>query len=131
MKRMNISGSEAATAASGVDGEGPLRVPLAGSLGLKHAQGVCERLRDALAASDTVEIDLSNLAGLDTSIAQLLVATRKSAMRQGKALTFAGAPAGPVRDFLAAIGLVGADGAARTADKALWGAIIDTEARAA
>lgn len=120
------------TATKGVDGEGPrLRAPLAGSLGLKDAQGVCESLRDAIATLDPVEIDLSDLVSLDISIAQLLVAVRKSAMRQGKTLAFAGAPAGPVRDFLATVGLIGPDGVARTADETFWLGVINAEARAA
>ncbi len=97
-------------------GSGLGRIPLEGNLSLRDARRVCDKLREALEAFDSVEIDIASLAGMDIGIAQILLAARKSAVRWGKVFGLAGEPAEPVRAFLAGVGLI----EHKDADEAFW-----------
>lgn len=95
-----------------------LRLPLAGSFGLKDAKDVCESLRKALSTSGLVEIDVTGLAGHDISLIQLLIAARKSAERRGITLALMTAPDGALQVTLARAGLLDPDG---DTDDPFWG----------
>lgn len=97
-----------------------MSVPLSGKAGLRQAQDVSDSLGESISAAEHVVIDLGALEGLDVSIAQILLAARKSAAAQGKSLYLQNASSGPVRDFLAGAGLLSPEGQARSKEETFW-----------
>jgi hypothetical protein len=65
----------------------------------------CALLRDALAVSHALHIDLTSVTEADLAFAQLIIATRKSAVATGTALYWRVIPDGPVVSMLARAGL--------------------------
>lgn len=95
-------------------------ISLEGGLGFRDAKSTSQRLADAIAVFDLVEIDVSELAGLDASIVQLLISARRSAEKQGKTLAIAGGTSEIFQAVLVQAGLLGPDGATRSADEEFW-----------
>jgi anti-anti-sigma regulatory factor len=65
-------------------------VTLGPGLEIREVEGVCAQLRDALAGSTSLTVDLSQLRMLDTAGVQLLLALRLDATRRGVSLTWRG-----------------------------------------
>ena len=74
---------------------------------IRNAENIADQLNSALAASQTIEIDCSAIAGTDSSFLQLLIAARKSAVATGKHLTLSAPAAGALRDAVIECGLAG------------------------
>lgn len=85
------------------------RVVLEGSLGLRDTKKVHEMLTGAVSACDAVEVDVSEVSGIDISIIQLIQSARISARQHGRALTLVTKPNGAFAATLAKAGLLGAD----------------------
>lgn len=62
-------------------------IELAGTLGVRDAAGLANRLAEAIDAHPAVTISAAALEGADISIVQILVAAHKSAAKAGKPLT--------------------------------------------
>ncbi|WP_404400456.1 lipid asymmetry maintenance protein MlaB [Pelagibacterium halotolerans] len=88
--------------------------------GIKDAARIANVLRTALQEADAIEVDLAALTEFDVSIAQLLVAARKSAVTQGKTFELNNVPGGSIRAALIGLGLLGTDGEAHGQDEAFW-----------
>jgi ABC-type transporter Mla MlaB component len=65
-------------------GEATQRLSLDEDLTIYHAVGQKEQLMAALAGCDELELDLSQVSEIDTSGFQLLILTKREAIRQGK-----------------------------------------------
>jgi anti-anti-sigma regulatory factor len=100
------------------DSEG--RVRLQGSLTLRDAKQVQGLLQDAISASREVEVDVSDLSGIDVSIIQLIVSARKSAEQRGRKLALATGSSSAFMATLAKAGFLGDDGACRHVDEEFW-----------
>ena len=61
-------------------------LPLADDLTIYHALDLKQTLLDALAASDELELDLSQVNEIDTAGLQLLILAKREAARRDKAL---------------------------------------------
>jgi len=59
-------------------------IGFSGSATLREADDVAERLKEALATGDRVEIDCGGLEDVDLSFVQIVLAARKSALASGK-----------------------------------------------
>lgn len=59
-------------------------LPLADDLTIYHALELKQKLLDALAANDELELDLSQVNEIDTAGLQLLLLLKKEAQRAGK-----------------------------------------------
>ena len=108
-----------------------LRVPLEGNLGLRDVNQVRQLLGDAMSASNTVEVDVRDLTGIDISIVQLVLAARKSAEQFGQALNLVTKSEGVFEAILVKAGFLGADGVGRTADEGFWAGLPAQAKRAA
>lgn len=135
MNTMGISGTSLNTTTTTTTGTVQAghrqKVPLEGKLGLRDAKSIAAALGEAIAASDFIEVDLGGVTGIDISIAQLLVAGRKSAIARGKTLCLMNGHGGAVGAFLINSGLVGPDGAARTSEEQFWIGDINPQRHAA
>ncbi len=78
---------------------------LTGEVGIRDAAGIYRELCDLIDAGGEAQIDVANLTGLDTSIAQLLLAAARSAAERGSKLQFTGISESPLPRFMATIGL--------------------------
>ena len=80
-------------------------IVLSGDLGIRDAADVRQRLLQAVSDDGPVRVDLSDVTALDTSIVQLLVATKRSADLRGCAFDIDGGGASPLPDLMAALGM--------------------------
>ena len=97
-----------------------LHIPLEGKLALRDVTQVHQQLNDAMSAFNAVEIDVRDLADVDISIVQLVVAARKSAERFGQALNLVTKSGSAFEATLVKAGFLGADGVCRSADDRFW-----------
>lgn len=82
-----------------------------GEIELKHAVDFRDRLRSALADHQDIVIDASDLAAIDASIVQLLVAAQKTAAKTGRSIRMIAPADGVLGRFLIETGFVDAHGA--------------------
>jgi anti-anti-sigma regulatory factor len=85
-------------------------VALHGTVGLRDAAGLTEKLAQALAAHDRVVIDATALEQADISLVQVLAAARKTAEGAGRSLRLVAPPGGVLAQLLARAGLAAPDG---------------------
>jgi anti-anti-sigma regulatory factor len=81
-------------------------VELQGSLSLRQAEEVRQRLGQALEAGQAVALDVRELTEVDISILQLIVAARVSAMHRGIELRLVKAEKGAFDEALEGFGLL-------------------------
>lgn len=97
-----------------------LRIPLEGNLGLRDANQVRQLLDDAVSTFNTVEVDVRDLTGIDTSIVQLVISARRSAERFGRVLNLVTKSDCLFEVTLVKAGFLGANGVCRTPDERFW-----------
>ena len=85
-------------------------IELSGSLGIRDAGAILERLQGALAGAHSLIIDCTALTGADLSIVQLLVSARASAAAEGKTIRLKAPAGGALDQLLRQTGFLGADG---------------------
>ncbi|MCO6179147.1 STAS domain-containing protein [Ciceribacter sp. RN22] len=85
-------------------------IPLSGRLTLRDARAICARLREAMAGSNRITIDIQDLKSLDVAVVQLLLAARKSAEQQHKSLSIYPLPSEALQTILIESGLAGHGG---------------------
>jgi len=85
-------------------------IGFSGTVTIRHVEETAERLRQALASSDRIEVDCSALTEVDFSFIQLIIAAQKSAATAGKTLTMSAPAQGPL---LAALTVIGIDDSSR------------------
>jgi len=90
-------------------------IGLEGALGVREAKSTKQRLEQAIAASTAIEIDVSNLSGIDIATLQLLISARRSAEKLGKTLTISG-ESKIFEEFLVQSGLMPPGGEHRAGD---------------
>jgi len=95
-------------------------IEISGEAGLRAAQDIAERLRQALAGFNAVSIAAEAITDADITTIQLLLAARRQALASGKSLTLAAPAAGVLRALLIETGCLGADGQALTPDGDFW-----------
>lgn len=100
--------------------ESPHQIEIAGDAGLRAAQDIALKLREALAAHDAVSLDTSAITGADITTIQLLLSARKQAAASHKSLSLTAAPSGAFRDLLVATGCLSSDGQPLTPDGDFW-----------
>jgi ABC-type transporter Mla MlaB component len=93
---------------------------LAGSPGVRDAARLAGELQQALSGPGPLAIDCTNLAEIDLSIVQLLVAAHKTAAASGKPLRLIASAGGPLPALLRQTGFVSPDGIALTPEGSLW-----------
>lgn len=93
---------------------------ISGDVGLRNASGLAQLLRDALAATDMLRLDVAGITTADITTVQLLLAAHKQALAAGKSVTLAAPPQGVLRDFLIAAGCLDAQGKALLGDAAFF-----------
>jgi len=71
-------------------------IGFSGAATIRHADEIAERLRQAFASSDRIEIDCTQVTEVDVTFLQLLIAAVKSAEASGKVLSLSA----PVRGAL-------------------------------
>ncbi|MGR2737865.1 STAS domain-containing protein [Billgrantia sp. Q4P2] len=81
-------------------------VKLQGSPSLRDTHEIRQRLMEALEAGNPVVLDVRDLAEVDISILQLLIAARISAMHRGVELRLIAASEGIFQDALERFGLL-------------------------
>lgn len=86
--------------------DAPHRLALEGELTIFTAEATRQRLLDAVAAGEALEIDLAHVTEMDSAGLQLMIAVKRQAQHQGKALCFVNHSA-PVQDVLDLCDLVG------------------------
>lgn len=64
-----------------------LRITVAQDLTIYNAAALKEQLLKALGAADVLELDLSQVAEIDTSGVQLLLLAKREALREGRTLS--------------------------------------------
>ena len=84
------------------------RVVLEGNLGLRDTRKVHELLTGAVGAFDAVEVDVSEVSGVDISIIQLIQSARTSASRHRRILRLVTGPNTAFAAMLVKAGLLGA-----------------------
>lgn len=62
------------------------KIALSGEIGIYNINELKQGLLDAFCESESMEVDLSKVSELDTSVVQVLLCARKDADRQGKQL---------------------------------------------
>jgi anti-anti-sigma regulatory factor len=85
-------------------------VALHGTVGLRDAAGLTEKLAQALAVHDRVVIDATALEQADISVVQVLAAARKTAEGAGRSLRLVAPPGGVLAQLFARAGLAAPDG---------------------
>lgn len=70
--------------------ESRARLSLEGALSVRDVKSTKLRLEEALAGFKVIEIDVSNLAGVDTATVQLLISAGRTAKNLGKELIISG-----------------------------------------
>jgi len=108
-----------------------LRIPLEGKLGLQDVAQVHQLLSDAMNAFKAVEIDLRDLAEVDISIVQLVVAARRSAEQFGQSLSLVTKSGSAFGATLVKAGFLGADGVCRSAGERFWAGLAVQEGQTA
>jgi len=83
----------------------PIVIPFSGAVTIRQADDIAGRLKLALATADRIEIDCGGVTEADTAFIQLIIATRKSALKAGKALVLSAPAKGDLLKTLAAIGI--------------------------
>lgn len=79
---------------------------------IREADDIVQRLKEALAASNRIEVDCGGVVELDVTFIQSLLAARKSAVAAGKTLTLSGPADGALLQALSLCGaLTGAHAA--------------------
>ena len=81
---------------------GPV-ITLDAALTLQHVVKLYEKLKQAYAAHDALEINAAQVTSIDTASLQLLVALKKDAVKQQKTVIFTE----PSRRFIESAGLLG------------------------
>jgi ABC-type transporter Mla MlaB component len=79
-------------------------IGFSGAATIRQADDIAERLRQALASSDRLEVDCSGVTEADVSFIQLLLSARKSAEASNKALTLSAPASGPLLEVLTICG---------------------------
>jgi len=69
-------------------------VTLEGALGLRDAETLAVRLKEALAAGGAVEVDVAAISEIDVAGIQLLAAAQKSAAAAGRRFVISSPPGG-------------------------------------
>ena len=95
-------------------------VTLEGTLGLRDAETLAVRLREALAAGGAVEVDLAAISEIDVAGIQLLAAAQKSAAAAGRRFVISSPPGGALRQALVRLGILSAREQCRTPADAFW-----------
>jgi ABC-type transporter Mla MlaB component len=83
-------------------------IKLGGGLGLREANAMREQLLDAFDTHSLVELDLRDLASIDISAIQVLIAADKMAASRGNGFRVFAWADGPLRDAMARGGLLAA-----------------------
>lgn len=95
-------------------------VSLEGTLGLRDADALAGRLRDAIVRGAAVEIDTAALRDIDVGSIQLLAAAQKSAAAAGCGFAIGSPPGGPLRQALVRLGILPASEQCRSPADAFW-----------
>ncbi len=85
---------------------GAITISFAGEQTIRTVSEAAERLRAALAAGTAVEICCAGITDVDLSFLQVVLATRKSAERDGRAVMLAASAQGALLACLQAGGLL-------------------------
>lgn len=93
---------------------------LSGNVGLRFAEEIAERLRQALAGHDRIAVSTAAISAADITTIQLLLSAHRQALALGKSLVLAAPPIGVLRDTLVQLGLIDAGGLALSADADFW-----------
>ena len=93
---------------------------LTGDAGLRVAQDIAERLRQALAGHERVAVATAAISSADITTIQLLLSAHKQALALGKSLVLAAPPVGALRDMLVQLGVIDAAGQALSTDADFW-----------
>jgi ABC-type transporter Mla MlaB component len=93
---------------------------ISGDAGLRAAQELSERLRQALGHHDRVAIATDAITAADITTIQLLLAARKQAQAAGKSLSLVASPVGVLRDLLIQVGCLDTGGQAPSPDDDFW-----------
>ena len=75
-----------------------------GAATIRQADDIAERLKQALATSDRIEIDCTEVTEVDVTFMQLILSARKSAEAAGKALTLSAPASGALLDAVTICG---------------------------
>ena len=92
-------------AAEGLSERGSDTVVMTGSLGIRDAGSIRDRLTKLVSDGAPVRVDVGGLTSLDTSIVQILIAAKRSADLSDSAFEIQGAAQSPLPDFMTALGL--------------------------
>jgi ABC-type transporter Mla MlaB component len=95
-------------------------IQISGDAGLRAAQDIAGKLRQALASHDSVAVATEAIETADITTIQLLLAARKQASASRKSLTLAAPPVGALRELLVATGCLDAEGRPLTPDGDFW-----------
>lgn len=79
-------------------------IGFSGAATIRHADDIAERLKQALASSDRIEVDCSGVTEVDIAFIQLILAARKSAEAAGKMLALSAPAGGPLLEALTICG---------------------------
>jgi ABC-type transporter Mla MlaB component len=101
---------------------------LAGSVGVRDVARLAPELQQALSGAGPLAIDCTDLAEIDLSIVQLLVAAHKTAAATGKPLRLIAPTGGPLAALLRQAGFLTPDNRPLTPEGQFW---INAEANAA
>lgn len=85
--------------------ESRVRLSLEGALSVREVKSTKLRLEEALAGFKVIEIDASNLTGVDTTTVQLLISASRTAKNLGKELMISGRSKA-FHEFLTQLGFV-------------------------
>lgn len=85
----------------------PTTIAFEGELTIRTIGAAAERLREGLAVGGPVEVDCRAVAETDLCFVQLLLAARRSALRQRTRLTLSAPVAGPLLACLKSGGFLG------------------------
>ena len=100
--------------------EAEFEIALAGDVSLRDATGLAQQFQAALATHTAIVVNTEELTGMDITIAQLLLATRKSALAAGKSMTLRAPASGALGDFLVKAGFVEEGRSALTPEADFW-----------
>jgi anti-anti-sigma regulatory factor len=101
------------------NGADPRAVLFNGVLTIKNAEEIHAKFLEVLGGSGDIVIDTADADEVDVSFVQLLLAARRSAREQGRALSLSAPAEGLLREVLVRGGFV-------AADAAFWGKGGDT-----
>lgn len=90
-----------------VDNPQTCRVVFDGVQTVRNIQAAYDRLTEAIAEYQTIEVDCDGISELDLSLIQLLLAAKRSADKSGKSLSLAAPAAGKLRSALDRAGFLG------------------------